>query len=76
MAEGQAPTDWRELFNRFKFHPATVDTGPKHEAVRELCHNLAVDIHRLVPPGREQAVAITKIEEAMFWANAGIARNS
>jgi hypothetical protein len=28
----------------------------------------------LVPPGREQSLAFTALEEAMFWANAGIAR--
>ena len=28
-----------------------------------------------VPKGREQSLALTKLEEALFWANAGIARN-
>ena len=28
-----------------------------------------------VPVGREQALSLTKLEEALFWANAGIARN-
>jgi len=29
-----------------------------------------------VPDGRERSVAMTKLEEVMFWANAGIARLS
>jgi hypothetical protein len=65
-----------ELFNRFKYHPATEVTGPKHEKVRDSCYNLAVVIDLVVPDGREKSLAMTKIEEAMFWANAGIARNS
>jgi hypothetical protein len=28
-----------------------------------------------VPGGREQALALTKLEEVVMWANAGIARN-
>jgi hypothetical protein len=27
-----------------------------------------------IPPGREQALFVTKLEEAMMWANAAIAR--
>jgi hypothetical protein len=29
----------------------------------------------LVPAGRELSLALTKLEEAMMWANDGIARN-
>ncbi len=31
-------------------------------------------IRDYVPPGREQALALTKLEEAMMWAIAGIER--
>lgn len=33
-----------------------------------------IDPVELVPDGREKATAITKLEEFMMWANAGIAR--
>jgi hypothetical protein len=65
-----------DLFNRFKYHPATDVTGPKHQEVRERCHSLALDLKALVPEGREQAHALAKLEEVMYWANAGIARHS
>ena len=32
-------------------------------------------VDRLVPKSREASLAQTKIEEAVMWANAGIARN-
>ena len=63
------------LHNRFRYHPPKDDaTREAHERVRGLCLNLAEEIDGLVPGGREKALAITKIEEAMMWANAGIAR--
>ncbi|WP_423802993.1 DUF7681 family protein [Paenibacillus pseudetheri] len=32
-------------------------------------------IDEKVPNSREKASALTKVEEAVFWANAGVARN-
>ncbi|KKK88213.1 hypothetical protein LCGC14_2745460 [marine sediment metagenome] len=58
----------------FSYHPATPKTGPKHDRVRELLLETAAQLVDIVPDGREQSVAVTKLEEAMFWANAGIAR--
>ena len=65
-----------ELANRFKFHPATDDTTKqRHEDIRAVCGSVAAALDILLPDGREQALAITKLEEVMFWANAAIARN-
>lgn len=64
-----------DIDNRFDFHPATTaEKRAEHGSVRLECANLAHFINEHVPAGREQALAVTKIEEAMFWANAGIAR--
>ena len=66
-----------DLQNRFNFHPAKdEDTQLRHGAIRAMCLNLAVNINQVVPDGREKSLAITKLEEVMMWANAGIARNS
>lgn len=62
---------------RFGYHPPSNDSIVKaHEQVRERCLDLAYGFTTLVPTSRELSLAITKLEEAMFWANAGIARVS
>lgn len=63
-----------DLENRFNYHPAGVVKGYQHTAVRAACFELAEDLNNWLPEGREKALAITKLEEAMFWANAAIAR--
>lgn len=68
--------DAADITNRFSFHPATEVTGPKHENVRTSCFEFAEWLNENLPEGREKSLAITKLEEVMFWANAAIARNS
>lgn len=65
-----------EIENRFAFHPATPENGhgDKHEAIRAICKAFALDLNYLLPDGREKALAITHLEEVMFWANAAVAR--
>lgn len=53
-------------------HPAIVEL---HTSIRECLHGQAKMLAEVLPAGREQALALTKLEEAMFWANAAIARN-
>ena len=68
--------DIKDLENRFKFHPAnTEEKRNEHTSVREHCLELALFINEKMPEGREKSLAITHLEEVMFWANAGIARN-
>ncbi len=65
----------KDLDNRFAYHAPTGGKAAKHGALRADCLELAKKICAVVPPGREQALALTKLEEVMMWANAGIARN-
>lgn len=64
-----------DIEHRFDFHPAsTAEKRGEHGSVREAHKALALFVDERVPDGREKALALTKIEEAMFWANAAIAR--
>lgn len=64
-----------DLTNRFRHHPPKSDAvAHSHGKIRETCLDLAVTIKILVPNGREQALALTNLEQVMMWSNAGIAR--
>ncbi len=63
-----------ELKHRFMYHPPTPDQIPVYEEIRAAYRTLAETLDRLVPEGREKAVAFTHIETAQFWSNAGVAR--
>lgn len=66
------------IAHNFKYHPPYGAAVPKHEAIRAKARELAELIEESLPPlaGREKALAITKCEEAMMWACAGIARHT
>jgi hypothetical protein len=69
-------TTTEDLINRFGYHPAnTEEKKSAHELVRAECLQVAVSWNDALPPGREKSLALTKLEEAMFWANAAHARN-
>lgn len=65
-----------DLAHRFKYHPPRNDAARVlHERVRNECRVLAQFLDDVIPDeSREKSLAITKIEEAMMWANAAIAR--
>ena len=65
----------KELEHRFKYHAPDDMARARHETIRDFCGSLADDIDAMLPDCREKSLAITKVEEAMFWANAAIARN-
>jgi hypothetical protein len=63
-----------EIMRRFQSHKPESWQIQAMEEIRTECQNFARIITRLVPPGREQALALTDLERVMFNANAGIAR--
>lgn len=64
------------LRHRFAYHkPNTENKVDAHQMVRQVCLEAATAIVESTgAESREQSLAITKLEEAMFWANAAIAR--
>jgi hypothetical protein len=63
-----------EISHRFGYHKPDDLKVKKHENVRDECEATAQAFQQYLPDGREKTLALTKIEEAMFWANAAIAR--
>jgi hypothetical protein len=64
-----------DIENRFGYHKPDAAKIREHELVRDQLKTLAHYWDGNLPAGREKSLAVTKLEEAMFWANAAIARN-
>lgn len=62
-----------DVKNWFEFHPATETTGPLHDSVRAEFRKLALDLYDTLPEGPDRSVALRKLQEAMWAANACIA---
>lgn len=70
------PDQEKDLDNRFTYHSPFGDLQERYARIRGKLLDMAKDIVRVTPKGREQSLALTHLEEAMFWANAAIARNT
>lgn len=65
-----------DLTNRFAYHPPKTDAAAGlFGEVRQTLLETAQFVEGVTPLCREQALALTHLEEAMFWTNAAIARN-
>lgn len=64
-----------DIVNRFTFHPAKGDQAQRYETIRSMALELAAVLNQIAPDSRELSLAVTKLEEVVFWANAAIARN-
>ena len=68
-------SDRLELDERFKHHPpTTMKIENAHTDLRLAARKMMRAVEEICPAGREKDLALTKIEEAMFWANAAVAR--
>ena len=63
------------LDSAFTYHPPKGGQGEKYVILRDAAKKLAELVILYTPPSREQSLALTKIEEMVFWANAAIARH-
>ena len=64
-----------ELANRFTYHAPKNDQAARYEIIREQARTFAGRINELCPESREKALALTNLDQVVFWSNAAIARN-
>lgn len=67
--------DLERIDNNFTYRSPKDDQTVRYALLRDTGKALAKMFLKLCPPSRELALALTKIEEAIMWANAAIARN-
>lgn len=64
-----------ELKRRFTYHAPQDGQPERYTMIRDEAYELAKLIIHATPSSKEQSTALTKLEEAVMWANAAIARN-
>lgn len=60
--------------HNFKYHPPKEGQQEKYVAIRDKAKEFALLAADITPLSREQSLAYTALEEAVFWFNASIAR--
>lgn len=71
----KATAESERIEKNFTYHAPKNGQTDQYVALRNAAKVLAYLILDNTPISREQSVAFTKLEEAVFWANAAIARN-
>lgn len=66
--------DTNEIDTMFTYHPPKPGQPEKYRAIRDKAKELATVIFEMTPDSREQAIAYSKLDEVVMWANAAIAR--
>ncbi|WP_410512061.1 hypothetical protein PaeBR_18755 [Paenibacillus sp. BR2-3] len=64
-----------QLENNFSYHAPKPGQPEIYEQIRNKAKELAYLIDDLVLNSREKSLAMTNLEQAVFWANASVARN-
>lgn len=64
-----------DIEKRFTYHAPKEGQPEKYQQIRNEAKSLAFVICGECPDSREKSLAFTKLEEAVFWANASIARS-
>lgn len=65
----------KNLKNTYIYHAPKGDQPERYEAIRAKARELAELIEESCPESWEKSIANTRLEEAVMWANASIARN-
>jgi len=58
----------------FKYHKPTEDQASRYNHLRDKAKEYATMVLEFCPDSLERSLALTKLEEAVMWANASIAR--
>lgn len=61
--------------NHKHYPPQTQKRIDNHQRVRHVTAECARSLVEVCPVSRELSLALTALEEAMFWANSAVARN-
>ena len=64
-----------DLAKNFTYHAPKPGQPERYEIIRSKAYELAAYVDGACPDSREKSIAFTKLEEAVMWANASIARN-
>lgn len=64
-----------QIEKAFTYHAPKGDQPTRYTELRDKAKELAVLINFHCPDSREKSLALTKLEEAVMWANSAIARN-
>jgi len=65
----------QQIERNFTYHPPKPGQPERYQGLRNAAYGLAILLDVECPDSREKSLAMTKLEEAVFWANASIARN-
>ena len=65
----------KEIENNFTYHSPKEGQPELYKEIRNRAKGLALFLDANCPYSRELSLAFTKLEEAVFWANASIARH-
>lgn len=65
----------KRIENTFTYHLPSGDQVARYLSIRDTAKALAYEIVENSKESREQSLALTKLQEAVMWANAGIALN-
>lgn len=66
----------KQIDNNYTYHAPTEEKIHYYTEIRNQAKRTAELINLRCPDSREKSLAMTKLEEAVMWANASIARNN